>query len=189
MKLALPLLALTVLLSGCASSPSEHHDSDTTVAYASFMSLGDPVPSYAQLSKIVGWAGNDLANQMRSQGYGTSRLLVTSFTDLQSVDKTNKCGRLVAENLTNRLHMLGLQIVEARLGRSLVMQDGQGEMLLSRNPELAQHDVQSHFVVTGTYAQTQEGFAFNVRIIDPTTRSVLASTTFVLPVEPARYGR
>ena len=77
----------------------------------------------------------------------------------------------------------GYTVQEIRKGRMLLIEPGNGEKLLTRRSgHLANENVDSAAILTGTYTQTSKNVRFNIRILQTATQDVLGMATVSVPI-------
>ena len=76
----------------------------------------------------------------------------------------------------------GVRVSEVRLREGLVLQPGQGELLLSREAYEVSQVQQAHAVVVGTYAASPRQVYVNLKIVVPEGNRVLAAHNYALPM-------
>jgi len=120
---------------------------------------------------------------------------VATFVDLDRLEHSSTLGRMLAEQVAARFTQQGYPVIELKLRGSVFVQEGKGELLLSREvKELSlAHNVQA--VVVGTYASGPGRLFLNLKIVRPTDNRVLSAhdvamdldetTTTLLNSEPS----
>ncbi|WP_150112089.1 FlgO family outer membrane protein [Desulfonatronovibrio hydrogenovorans] len=128
-------------------------------------------------------AADVLGHQLANHDLGKRPVLAASFVSLDDLDLSSPLGRVLPHQIASRLvSCYGLNFIDIRTGKSSLRMDmEQGELILSRDPELLSRDVQAYAVLTGTYSVVYNQVYVNARIIRSMDHSVLASFDYILP--------
>ncbi|MFU2508079.1 FlgO family outer membrane protein [Pseudoalteromonas sp. ASV78] len=139
-------------------SPNKHHK--TLVNYVEQMAL-------------------DLVDTMQTE-LDTS-IAVTSFVDLDAtLNNSNQLGNQLSESFIHQLQKFGYGIVDFKTTDHIAM-NARGDFVFSRDIEqLANQRIASH-VLSGTLIYRSNGVEVNARIIDITSKRVIASSNKTLP--------
>ncbi|MBI4667134.1 MAG: hypothetical protein HY751_12085 [Nitrospinae bacterium] len=119
-------------------------------------------------------------DQLRSREVLNQPIIVTTFVDLNNLNKTSVFGRVIAERLLNELHLAGFTVSEIRKGRDIFFREEMGEMILSRDAREVLGKTQARAVLAGTYVATAESLIINARLIDINSPLVLSSCSYTL---------
>lgn len=110
-------------------------------------------------------------------------IAITVPVFLSNLGQSSPLARQMAEEITCFLVEAGYSVEEIRKGRDIVMEEGVGEMILTRNlNRLASRDVNSAAILAGTFTVTSESVRFNVKLLHTPTNEVLAMGTATVPV-------
>jgi len=117
-------------------------------------------------------------------------LLVTSFVDIDDVQRSSTFGLTLAEQIGSRIAQRGFKVVEMKMRTSNIFVRGnrfpqeQGEFMLSRElHEISlQHD--AYAIVVGTYAQSKRRVYVTAKMINTEDNVILASYDYELPIGP-----
>ena len=104
--------------------------------------------------------------------------IVTSFVDLNELEKTSVFGRLMAEKMLNELNRKGFHVVEVRRAQDLFIKKSVGEMILTRDINELASITKARTVLAGTYVATSEGVIINARLIDIKSPEILSSVSY-----------
>lgn len=158
------LLALVVLLSGCApSQPAYYQDTKIDlVAHlqdASKRLLGDTL--YLARDKPI---------------------LTTTLVNIDNLQQSSTFGRQATEIFGSEISRAGVPVIELKLRDTIFIQEGTGELGLSRELRhlFQSHDAQA--VLVGTYAVGGNTLYVNVRLIQTTDNIILRAHNFSLPL-------
>lgn len=124
----------------------------------------------------------DRLAQPETPAVGVS-LAVTVPVDVNDLDRSNPLARQMAEELSRWFVQAGYTVQEIRKGRMVLMEPGNGEMLLTRRDgHLSQKNVESAAIMTGTYSVTSKNVRFNIRVLHTASLDVLGMATISVPL-------
>jgi TolB-like protein len=110
-------------------------------------------------------------------------LIVATFVDIDRLTETSTLGRILAEQVAARFTQKGYSLIELKLRGSVFVQEGRGELMLSREVKdlsLA-HDVQA--VIVGTYAISADKLFLNLKVVRPLDNRVLSAHDIALDLD------
>ncbi|WP_374354902.1 FlgO family outer membrane protein [Chitinimonas sp.] len=110
-------------------------------------------------------------------------LLVSTFVDIDRLTTTSTMGRMLAEQVASRFTQQGYGLVELKLRGNVFVQEGRGELLLSREVKdlSLSHNVQA--VIVGSYAVSAEKLFLNLKIVRPLDSRVLSAHNIALDLD------
>lgn len=118
---------------------------------------------------------------------GTS-LVLTPPVELSNLERATPLSLAMAEELATWFVKAGYRVQEIRKSQDILFEPGNGELLLTRRSDLlAQKNVPTELVLTGTYSLTMESVRFNIRLIQAGSNEVVAMSSRTLPVVPEVY--
>lgn len=108
----------------------------------------------------------ELAGQILEQGERLpgSVALPASFVNQDDFGQSSSFGRLLAELLFHELSRRGVPVREYRSLPSISLREGQGEFVLTRNPDLVTPLAPEAMVLTGTYYFDKRSVYVNARL-------------------------
>lgn len=174
------ILMMSVLLPFTAAA--ESGGSETIVSSAEYTRSGTVPKAALAMARQL---DTQLQRRVNGTGFGPSSvsIAITVPVSLSNLGKSSALARQMAEEVTTLLVQQGYQVDDIRKGREIVMEEGVGEMLLTRDvSRLANRDVSTAAVLTGTYTVTADAVRFNLRLLHTPTNQVLASATSTVPV-------
>lgn len=122
--------------------------------------------------------GEDLARQLvanRQDGRKTGeRLILTTFVNLNDLYETSGFGRALTESLSTSLFKQGFGVAEIRKAPGLYVQNGSGELTLTRDASLIAQEQEAQALIAGTYSLTPTTVIVNVRMIDAGSSDVIS---------------
>lgn len=124
----------------------------------------------------------DRLMQGDTPAHGVS-LAVMVPVDVNDLDASNPLARQMAEELARWFVQAGYNVQEIRKGRMVLIEPGNGEKLLTRrNNHLANTNVDSAAILTGTYTTTNKNVRFNIRMVHTASQDVLGMATVSVPI-------
>jgi len=135
----------------------------------------------------------DIANQLfntKANKKNPSRVILTSFVDLNDFENTSTFGRLISESMFNELHIRKFSVTDFR-GQEAVSVNEDGEFHITRNVKQLKDMVNAvEYILVGTYVKFEdESLLINARILDSITGNVFSSARVVYrPRDCALFG-
>ena len=125
----------------------------------------------------------DIANQLfdtRSDKKNPTRVILTTFVDLDKLEETSTFGRLVSESMFNELHIRKFQVTDFR-GRDAVTVNEDGEFHITRDVlELKDNINAVEYILVGTYVKFEDqSLLINARILDSESGRVESSARVI----------
>ncbi|MBF0453792.1 MAG: hypothetical protein HQL72_03115 [Magnetococcales bacterium] len=173
-KKLLTLFALSLLVSGCATQTPE-----------TYPLISQPLsgPKSQSMQGSVSQAADAMLASMegkfRVRG-GT--ILPASFVDERNMDKTTPFGRLLSRQFANRFTQAGHAMVEIKLRKNILLQQGQGQFILTRELEKIRDTHQVHAVLAGSYVTSKSRVFVSAQVVRLKDGVTLAAEDFDLPL-------
>lgn len=138
-----------------------------------------PYNHHKTLVNYVEQMSLDLVDTMQTEQ--DVSIAVTSFVDLDaSLNNSSQLGNQLSESFIHQLQKFGYGIVDFKTTDHIAM-NARGDFVFSRDIEqLADKHIASH-VLSGTLIYRNSGVEVNARIIDITSKRVVASSNKILP--------
>ena len=130
--------------------------------------------TYLTLNNAIVSLANQLSQNSRIKPTDTGTITVTSFVDLQQLNKTSQFGRVLGESLFSELFVRGFNVSDFR-GQNAISINGSGEFYITRNVAKLQSEVPNTYIVVGTYSKIDENVMINARILDNKTGKIVSS--------------
>ncbi|MDH5543639.1 MAG: FlgO family outer membrane protein [Nitrospinota bacterium] len=111
-------------------------------------------------------------------------VLVTTYVDLDNLNRTNSFGRYVSENLIEELTKRGIKVVEARISRELMVTPNIGSTVLSDEIEDIRRDYKANVVVLGTYRKTGDEVKVYTRMVIPESQEIISAGSIDMKIDP-----
>lgn len=131
-------------------------------------------PVFASLEELIGSLTSQLVQKHKVED---SKVIMTSFVDLDNFEVTNSFGRLLSESFFDDLYVGGLKLIDYR-GKSSVSVNEKGEFHLTRDISLLKDEiVGADYILVGTFTQYtyKNSVLVNTRIIDIQTGQLYSS--------------
>ena len=109
-----------------------------------------------------------------------SRVILTSFVDLDNLENTSTFGRLVTESMFNELHIRKFLVTDFR-GQEAVTVNEDGEFHITRDVEKLKDNIDAvEYILVGTYVKFEnQSLLINARILDSISGHILSSARVV----------
>lgn len=110
-------------------------------------------------------------------------VIVATFVDIDKLTASSTLGRMLAEQVAARFTQQGYAVIELKLRGSVFMQEGKGELMLSREVKdlSLSHNVQA--IIVGTYAAGADKLFLNLKIVRPLDNQVLSAHSLALNLD------
>ena len=107
-------------------------------------------------------------------------VIVTSLVAIDDFNQSSSLGRLVGEQVASRLVMSGYNVVEVTLRKNLLVKQGVGQVMLSRDVKDISRLNSAQAVAVGTYAVGEEDVFLNLRLIRAGDGRILSAHDFTV---------
>lgn len=121
-----------------------------------------------------------IRDQLRHPEVVDQPVVVTTFVDLNNLNKSSIFGRVLAEEVLNELHQAGFTVSEIRKGRDIFIRQELGELILSRDAREVLGKFRARAILAGTYVATEKSIIINARLIDINSPLILSSSSYTL---------
>ena len=170
------IAALGLSLVACDKVAPRHHGESAA-------SVGAAFNQPQTVAGVSYRATEQLAGTARPMLDAGSRVLIASLADIDDLDRSSTFGRMVGEQVSSRMAQLGYAVQEVRLRNSLMVREGTGELILSRDLNRIGRESNAQAIVAGTYAVGGRWIYVTLRMIGAGTGQVLSAVDFVVPVD------
>lgn len=185
----LSIVSAVILLSGCVHHHNPHYSADSArynQPERPLVGWSPPANSYrpAYTHKLLGNYAEQMSMKLvENLRYVTvnTPVAVTSFVELDSgLNRTNIFGNQLAESFITELQQFGIQVVDYKTtGKILINRNG--DFVFSRDfSELSPHAGIQYFL-SGTMTFNDRGVILNIRMIDVSSKVVVAATKGFIP--------
>ena len=110
-------------------------------------------------------------------------VLVATLVQVDRLSESSRLGRIFSEQIAGRMAQRGLRVAEVKLRDSLLLQPGQGELLLSREAREVSQAQNAQAVVVGTYAVSATVLYISLKLVNPVGNTVVAAHNYALSVD------
>jgi hypothetical protein len=117
-----------------------------------------------------------------------ARFLVATLVNVDRLGASSRFGRISSEQIAGRLVQRGVPVVEVRLRDALVLQPGEGELLLSRQLSEVSRTHQASTALVGTYAASSRQVYVSLKLVRPQGNVVVAAQDYVVPMTAELRG-
>lgn len=143
-------------------------------------------PKEANLVRESWRAAEALALRMPTDDRGPA--LVTTIADIDDLKRSSTLGRVLSEQVGNRLAQLGFQVTEARMTSAYAVSGG-GEFMLSREAREVAQKRGATVAMVGTYGMVGTKAYVSLRLVRLADSLVVATHDFSVPVPVERVAR
>jgi TolB-like protein len=177
----LVVLVSAVALSACARGNYSGQQSQ-------YNTTSLPSQQQLELGALSYRATEALINRGKAHLDTTNPILVTSLANIDDLRQSSTFGRLVGDQASSRLVQLGLVVRDVRLSNTLVVREGTGELILSRDVQKISQDSKAQAILAGTYAIGGVNVYVNMRLISATSGQIISAVDFVVPLDGDTRG-
>lgn len=182
-------ISFVILLSGCSITKNLSKDEKKIAKKQETIynvRTADYTRPYADTEKVyqnLNGAIVAIADQLFTSNTDKSKItsvILTSFTDLNQLNKTTTFGRLLSESMFNELHIRKFHVTDFR-GQDAVSVNADGEFHLTRDvSKLKDHIEATEYILVGTYVKFENNSVLiNSRIIDSETGSIISTARVI----------
>jgi len=132
--------------------------------------------------------GENLARQLQlnhRQELKGERVIMTSLVPLDNLQHPSGFGLIMTEALATQLFHHGVEVVETRKAKSVIMRDKQGELVLTRDGNSIARQQEASAIVAGTYSLTPQTVIVNIRLLSAVSSEVLSVAGMEIQRSPA----
>ncbi len=130
------------------------------------------------------YAGDVLSTMLEQRLPPSSGILVANLVNLDATQETSALGRVATQQIASRLTQQGFRVIEARLGSNLLIEEHEGEFMLSRDvAKLLTADHDAAAVLLGTYRDAGDGLFISVRVVGLLRNTIIAAHEYYLPFD------
>ena len=191
MNYVLSLALLPFLFTGCSNINFEQKPApETSVSYDKYVlknvRSANYTKPYAILDNIhqnLNGAIVAIADQLLTTNIFENKntsIILTSFADLDKLNKTTTFGRLLGESMFNELHVRKFKVTDFR-GQNAVSVNADGEFHITRDVnKLRDHIEATEYVVVGTYVKFEnDTILINARILDSASGAIISTARVI----------
>ncbi|MCL4756886.1 MAG: hypothetical protein KJZ96_00945 [Rhodocyclaceae bacterium] len=166
----LAALAAAVLATGCANTQTN----------------GRIEPTYEEASKdrflVANRAGLDaLIEGLDRDTYGGTPILVATVVNINDLRRSAPLGRTVSEQYASQLVSRGYNVKELKLRGDVFVQEGTGELLLSREIKDIAKSHAAMLVLVGTYSSASNYTYISLKLVRTEDGRIIRAHDYALP--------
>ena len=190
------LFASVILLSGCIQQKqpilASNQNSNTNISnsiYNNNISNFDSTTYNQDLNDVIIQMANQLFNSNTIKNKKT-RIILTSYVNLDHLGVTTTFGRLLSESMFNELHINNFNVTDFR-GQEAVTVTQDGEFHITRDTEKLKDTITAiDYILVGTYIKFEnKSFLINSRIIDSVSGEIISSSRVIYkPLDCTLYS-
>jgi TolB-like protein len=112
-------------------------------------------------------------------------IIVASFVNVNNLEESSTFGRIIAEQISSRFSQNGFKVREVKLrNKSLYMEKGKGEFLLSRDLNEVSRKHNASALVVGTYGNGSRSILVSARVVNPEDGLIISSCDYKILMHP-----
>ncbi|MEA3554666.1 MAG: FlgO family outer membrane protein [Campylobacterota bacterium] len=127
-----------------------------------------------QLDITITELANKLFASSNIKHNDTQDIAITSFVNLNQLNKTTHLGRALSESFFDELFIRGFSVSDFR-GQKTISVNRNGEYYLTRDVRLLKDAISNSFVLVGTYTIIENSVLINTRIMNNESGKIVAS--------------
>ena len=110
----------------------------------------------------------------------TTKIILTSFVNLDNLEETTTFGRMLSESMFNELHINKFNVTDFR-GQDAISVTKDGEFHITRETEKLKDTIETiEYILVGTYVKFEnKSFLINTRIIDSISGNIISSSRVI----------
>ena len=124
-----------------------------------------------------------LADGMARHELGDAPVLVATVVNVNQLSRSAPLGRTLSELYASQLSRLGFNVKELKLRGDVFIQEGTGELLLSREIRNIADTHKASAVLVGTYAQARQNVYISIKLVRTGDSRIVRSYDYALPYE------
>jgi TolB-like protein len=135
--------------------------------------------SSSNLNEVIIQIANQLfhSNTVKNK---TTKIILTTFVDLDNLEYTTTFGRMLSESMFNELHINKFNVTDFR-GQDAISVTNDGEFHITRETENLKDTIETiEYILVGTYVEFEnKSFLINSRIIDSVSGNIISSSRVI----------
>ncbi|VAX18259.1 hypothetical protein MNBD_NITROSPINAE04-561 [hydrothermal vent metagenome] len=141
----------------------------------------------AELNSGIAELAIEISSRVREFSVSNKTIAVTTFVELDNLEKTSSFGRYVSEQLSAELFKLGFSVRELRQRVDIDIIRTKGELILSRRSEKLMKKFQVDSVIAGSYTVVGQKVTLNVRLLSLDTSRLISVGRIVADLKHNNY--
>jgi TolB-like protein len=136
------------------------------------------------INAIASAAADMLENNLLYKLNRTLPILSTSFVNLDNLKTSSSFGRLLGDRMASRFSQHGYKVIELKLRKDcVIIQEGKGELALSRDIKQLNNSHNVQAVIVGTYSFLENLVFVSTKIVSGLDHSILSSYDFTIETD------
>jgi len=169
-------------LTGCAHPFQQRQAEDFSQRQVTSLTPFRGLNADADLALTTGEAVHYLLASLQVPLDQDHPVLVTTLSDVSDLDASSAFGRVISEQIVSSLVREGYSVPEIKLRRTLVVRNGGGEFMLSRDlAQLTGRSANATAVVTGTYSAGLRSVDVSLHVVRLTDGIIIGAFDYSLP--------
>jgi len=187
MKYILSITFVALFLSGCLKNTSFNEPQTYKEKVIQKVRNSDYNQPYAKTDSIyqnLNGAIISIADQLFTSDTFSEKkapsIILTSFVNLNNLERTSTFGRVLSESMFNELHIRHFKVTDFR-GQDAVSVNANGEFHITRDVDkLKDHISATEFILVGTYVKFENNSVLlNARILDSQSGAVISTARVI----------
>lgn len=183
----LGLAAVAVTLAACETAPKAPVSQEPTYEQAQNhpFRLANYQAAEALIKSIATAPVSISTNNYRlaEPAAGDSPFIVATLANIDALEQSSTLGRIVSDQVANRLTQLGKQVVELKVRNGIYMKRNEGEFMLTREIKEVAAAHRAQAVIVGTYAESVGFVHISLKLVNPENSLVLSAHDYALPLD------
>jgi FlgO protein len=177
---ALLLVAISAVVAGCASKRPAFPPTTAASSLLETNLVDTRSERSANLIQSSVGAVAQLAASLPTELRG-ARTMVTTIVDINQVSSSAPLGRTLAEHVATAWVAQGFRVVEIRMRDHLLLDEAQGELMLSRSSVDIATSQKAELIITGTYSAAANVTYVTLKALRASDGFVESAVSFELP--------
>ncbi len=146
-----------------------------------FLKFGNNANAAGYVNKIASALADQLAQNKDFANIKDTPIAITSIVNIENLQKTDKFGNVIAENLIHEMQIRGFRVVDYKTMPNIKI-GKDGDFVFSRIVSELKKRQKINYVLSGTYTKYRTGIAINCRIIDIKSNVVKSTAQIFVPI-------
>ncbi len=145
------------------------------------LEFGNNANAAGYVNRIVSAIADQLGQNKDFANIKDTPIAITSIVNIENLQKTDKFGNVIAENLIHEMQVRGYRVVDYKTMPNIKI-GKDGDFIFSRIVSELKRRQKINYVLSGTYTKYRTGIAINCRIIDIRTNVVKSTAQVFVPI-------
>jgi len=144
------------------------------------MEYGTNANAAGYVNQIVSAIADQLGQNKDFANIRKTPIAITSIVNIENLQKTDKFGNVIAENLIHEMQVRGYRVIDYKTMPSIKIGKN-GDFIFSRIVSKLRKEQKINYVLSGTYTKYRTGISVNCRIINISTNVVKSTAQVFVP--------